>query len=126
MGQPLGPPSGKLAHYSKEAIDGPSAILSVLVSLNTNGQDVLCWNGSSNGQFSLSSTYVLAANREQVRGIEREKQWRSLWKLKLPHKIKLSLWKCGLKCLPTASFLCGRGMEFGGRQWVGYRKLGII
>lgn len=42
---------------------------------------------------------------------ETEKWWDELWKLKLPPKMRVFLWRAGKGWLPTAENLVNRGMD---------------
>ena len=80
---------------------------------DTRGPDLFSWSLHSTGVFTVKSAYNLAVS-PKVRGVEGENSkrnqhwqfWRVLWKLKIPHKVKIHLWRACLNILPTRLSLC--------------------
>lgn len=54
--------------------------------------------------------YAVNKAMEIFSGSGGEVSWHFIWKLKIPHKIKLFLWKVHLSILPTSLFLLARGI----------------
>lgn len=65
--------------------------------------DIRAWQSSSGLCSVKSAYYFLMQNREESRVLQRE-SWGWIWKLKLPPKIQLFIWKCAHQRLPTNSF----------------------
>ncbi|GMY17900.1 putative ribonuclease h protein [Fagus crenata] len=82
---------------------------------DTRGPDSFSWKLNSIGVFTVKTAYNLVVSPE-VRGVEGENSnrtqhrqfWRVLWKLKIPHKVKIHLWRAYLNVLPTRLSLCRR------------------
>ena len=65
------------------------------------GEDFLVWAASKKSYQTCKATELLQDSGSLI-------SWRFIWKLRVPHKIKLFLWKVHLKILPTKSFLVSR------------------
>ncbi|XP_062175976.1 uncharacterized protein LOC133881026 [Alnus glutinosa] len=69
--------------------------------------DTPIWQGTTNGQFSVKSAYLLEQSRNnQSRGEssgagEEVKFWQKLWRVEAPGVIKNFLWRMGNNLLPT-------------------------
>ncbi len=80
---------------------------------DTRGPDSFSWKLHSIRVFTVKTAYNLVVSPE-VRGVEGENSnrtqhrqfWRVLWKLKIPHKVKIHLWRAYLNVLPTRLSLC--------------------
>ena len=77
--------------------------------------DRLIWVANNSGKFSVKSAYALAYEEqvEQNRGdfsntSMRKRVWRSIWQLKLPHKLRHFAWKAGRNILATKDNLIRR------------------
>ncbi|KAA3454961.1 reverse transcriptase [Gossypium australe] len=71
--------------------------------------DKLCWGPSKNGSFTLAIAYDLTNGfLEKSHDINRD-LWQTIWKLKLPPKLKLFLWKCGNRIIPTRAMCPAEG-----------------
>ncbi|KAK8629910.1 hypothetical protein V6N13_078727 [Hibiscus sabdariffa] len=101
---------GKLESlFSTEEVE---AIISVPIG-GEDTKDELIWSGSRNGQYSVKSGYyILSVNdiEEEVPGhsedtLRNRPLWKSLWKLKVPPKIRAFLWKLCHNILPTRGVL---------------------
>ncbi|XP_035545169.1 uncharacterized protein LOC118348227 [Juglans regia] len=70
-------------------------------------EDKLVWSYDEKGQFSVKSAYILefdskrAKRGETSRVREVDRRWKDMWKLKVPEKVKLFMWKAGNEILPT-------------------------
>ncbi|XP_042973011.1 uncharacterized protein LOC122304814 [Carya illinoinensis] len=77
-------------------------------------EDKLIWGPSNKGLFSVKSAYFLEKERssrgqgESSRGIEADDQWKHIWSMNLPSKMKLFIWKAGNNLLATKSNLVAR------------------
>ncbi|KAL0449471.1 UNVERIFIED_CONTAM: hypothetical protein Slati_1503500 [Sesamum latifolium] len=78
--------------------------------------DSICWHYTQNGLFSVRSAYLLAdallnsqssSTRSDLRA---NTGWKSIWKAKIPPKVRLFIWKIVSDALPTAWF--GGTMEW--------------
>ncbi|XP_026436221.1 uncharacterized protein LOC113334099 [Papaver somniferum] len=68
------------------------------------GFDVLIWLPDRKGQFSVKSVYNVLTDRTNLPVSNQHvpnQVWRSLWKVALPHKVKLFVWKCMKDIIPT-------------------------
>ncbi|GJN02011.1 hypothetical protein PR202_ga19322 [Eleusine coracana subsp. coracana] len=93
------------------------------IPLSTRRQeDFWSWHYEKNGVFSMRSAYrMLVNNREHATAYmenipgrsdiaSEEKEWLRLWKLDLPSKIKIFLWRLARLSLPSADVLHRRNM----------------
>ncbi|PPS04290.1 hypothetical protein GOBAR_AA16353 [Gossypium barbadense] len=91
--------------------------------------DKLCWGPSKNGSFTLAIAYDLTNGfLEKSHDINRD-LWRTIWKLKLPPKLKLFLWKCGNRIIPTRAMCPAEGtrsISFAKFVMVRTKTLGIF
>ncbi|GER29180.1 ribonuclease H-like superfamily protein [Striga asiatica] len=99
------------------------AILSLALPQN-HFEDKWIWHFSKNGKFSVRSAYFqllnspiyashLASITPQPLGV-RDRVWCMIWKLKLPHRIHLLVWRLYLNVLPTPDNLACRNVTFDG------------
>uniref|UniRef100_A0A803NYG4 Reverse transcriptase domain-containing protein n=1 Tax=Cannabis sativa TaxID=3483 RepID=A0A803NYG4_CANSA len=66
------------------------------------GDDCWSWSEESNGTFSVKSAYFLMQKtKNQHVGADNSGFWRSLWKLKIPPKVKNFMWRLVSNTLPT-------------------------
>ncbi|KAF5205698.1 Reverse transcriptase zinc-binding domain [Thalictrum thalictroides] len=66
------------------------------------------WLPEKNGRFTVRSAYncLSAENVLQTQTqVSNKSLWSTIWKLRVPHRIKLFAWKCIRNCLPTKSNL---------------------
>jgi hypothetical protein len=81
------------------------------------GADFVRWPHTRNDIYSVRSAYNLsrsskffAARSKRGRGmssamVDEEKEWKSLWKIKAPGKMKINLWRFAHDCLPSGAQL---------------------
>ncbi|XVF76242.1 hypothetical protein PTKIN_Ptkin13bG0250500 [Pterospermum kingtungense] len=62
------------------------------------------------GVYSVKSGYKLAVGLRQVDVHKVGGEWRKMWSLSVPSKVKHFLWRAGRGCLPTSFSLQGRGV----------------
>uniref|UniRef100_A0A803NFE6 Reverse transcriptase domain-containing protein n=1 Tax=Cannabis sativa TaxID=3483 RepID=A0A803NFE6_CANSA len=74
--------------------------------------DHVIWSSDPSGIYSVKSAYNLL---QQINGRWSEEEasafWKSLWKLKIPPKIKNLIWRAGTNCLPTMTHLRTKRVE---------------
>lgn len=63
--------------------------------------DRLIWHGNRDGTYSVKSGYRLAASLCYDANLEVPGEWGTLWKLKIPPRVKDFLWRSCWDCLPT-------------------------
>ena len=70
--------------------------------------DILIWSGNVFGQYSVKSTYVMlraeyssSILRQSSNNSQSHHLWKQVWKLRVPNKIKVFLWKACKNLLPT-------------------------
>lgn len=67
-------------------------VAAVTINKDTSEQECCFWQGSSNGTFSVKSTYqLLDKSDENGRNSE---YWRRVWKWKGPERVRTFLWLC--------------------------------
>ncbi|OMO86355.1 reverse transcriptase [Corchorus capsularis] len=76
------------------------------ISTSPTGSDILCWNFSPNGNFTLSSAYRLALNLDPCPSFVSNWSW--IWKLKCLPKLQYFVWECFHSILSTKLFLHSR------------------
>uniref|UniRef100_A0A803QJN9 Reverse transcriptase domain-containing protein n=1 Tax=Cannabis sativa TaxID=3483 RepID=A0A803QJN9_CANSA len=83
-------------------------ILAIPLSLFP-AEDVLIWNGTTSGCYTVKSGYQfavsLADSHETNTSTTLDSWWTKFWKLKLPSKIRIFVWKVFHNALPVASEL---------------------
>ena len=104
-------------------LDDVSPILSIPVS-RTGRRDRLVWHHSVNGEYSVRTGYGEAvklmengALGRRGRGTSSENRkpnqvWNLIWKLKVPNKIKLFIWRCCNNSLVVRHNLKKRDVDF--------------
>lgn len=104
-------------------------LLSTMLRHDASLMDKLCWGPSKNGSFTLAIAYDLTNGfLEKSHDINRD-LWRTIWKLKLPPKLKLFLWKCGNRIIPTRAMCPAEGtrsISFAKFVMVRTKTLGIF
>ncbi|KAK6127442.1 hypothetical protein DH2020_038831 [Rehmannia glutinosa] len=81
--------------------------------------DLWCWHHTKNGKHSVRSAYHVMlgstlsplqeiANANSSSGID--PVWKTLWKINVPSRIKLFLWKCCTSTIATSDNLARRGI----------------
>ncbi|XP_026436617.1 uncharacterized protein LOC113334619 [Papaver somniferum] len=75
------------------------------MQLSLAEQDIVRWNPSKDGIFSVKSAYnklteARVQNQATVNDVPTT-VWKALWKMKLPHRVKLFIWKCLKNIVPT-------------------------
>ncbi|GAU48919.1 hypothetical protein TSUD_301740 [Trifolium subterraneum] len=78
----------------------------------TNEEDVPIWRFSRNGKYSVRSAYyqlmeVIIDNNH----LREEGNWTKLWKLNVPNKVKIFLWRSLRGCLPVKERLIPKGVQ---------------
>ncbi|KAK9209014.1 hypothetical protein WN944_001375 [Citrus x changshan-huyou] len=111
-------------HFIKEDVE---IILMIPLPRHTT-LDELCWHYDKLGKYSVKSGYQIAL-KEKISSAPNNsnpdpRQWNAIWKLDLPKKIKIFMWRAVKNLLPTAENLwrmkvvpdpicqiCKRGVE---------------
>lgn len=95
-------------HFLKEDTE---EILSIPLN-KTHREDTLAWFYDVKGIYTVKSSYHVTMNTKvEDRGsssIEDEKWWKHLWRLQIPSKVKIFLWRACTNYLPTAEGLLTR------------------
>jgi ribonuclease HI len=74
--------------------------------------DALNWSGERNGQYSVRSAYRIHTETiTSAAHLYRPGPWSSIWKLKVPPKVKNLVWRVCRSCLPTQARLLSRGVQ---------------
>ncbi|CAN1837440.1 Putative ribonuclease H protein At1g65750 [Linum perenne] len=74
-------------------------------------EDRKLWHFSKNGEYSVRSAYRLAADCEaEVEELRPNGEWRRLWQMEVPPKMRHLLWRASRGVLPTRSALNRRGI----------------
>lgn len=76
--------------------------------------DKWIWHYCSNGLYYIKSGYKLALylyeNQDSANTNEHQKWWTTLWKTKVPQKVRMFIWKVYHGCLPTTYCLWKRNV----------------
>lgn len=75
---------------------------------------MMIWHCSNNGIYSVKSAYKLACSSTIDKTYAVEGNWKMLWKLKVPPRVKLVLWTATRECLPTKVNLVSIGIQVDG------------
>lgn len=68
--------------------------------------DVWVWNHSKNCIYSIKSGYWVAVQLSSIAcNPGNSDSWRKLWKLQIPPKLKIFLWRAARSCLPNRANL---------------------
>lgn len=91
-------------------MEDAKAILSTRISQNCI-KDKLAWVHSKNGQYTVKTGYqkwhqTYVGNM----GVQQSTGWSRLWRLEIPHKIKIFLWRLCRNNVPVRSVLRGKGV----------------
>lgn len=74
--------------------------------------DRLAWTKTTNGKYSVKMGYQLWHTRNIGAGsVTQSNGWSKLWKLDLPHKIKLFLWRFCINNIPVKNRLSSKGVN---------------
>ena len=96
--------------FTREEVD---LIQTMPVSSTTN-EDILVWQGTKTGMFSVRSAYHIQLELETRNAASSSNHtgtstvWTSLWALKIPNAKKNFLWRACHDILPTKANLCKR------------------
>lgn len=90
----------------------------VAIPLRTRRQaDFWAWHHEKNGVFSVRSAYRMLAemkvggsNAGRSNTKEEEKEWTTLWGVKVPSKVRIFLWRLARSSLPSKDVLGHRKM----------------
>ncbi|KAA3471032.1 reverse transcriptase [Gossypium australe] len=77
-------------------------------------EDLLTWSGKSSGEFSVRIAYKLLQDRDSIAYALQNNYkdfYRKLWRLDLPSKIKILIWKISWNYLPTRVNLSFRNLS---------------
>jgi hypothetical protein len=88
------------------------------IPLNTQGfDDFIAWNHTKHGRFTVRSAYYLqwkhkfgprAGQLSMPGSSVNNPVWKSLWKLKIPGKVKIFIWRAMHGIIPVKSILANR------------------
>ena len=86
----------------KDLFDPESAKAILFIHLPTASRpEKLIWLQNPNGKFSIKSAYQLTTQIPPPPPLQAKVNWKKLWKLKLPERVKMFIWRIGTKSLPT-------------------------
>ena len=78
-------------------------------------QDKIVWHYSTNGKFQVKKAYTILLNENLPSHLNSPtippKVWKTLWKVPLPQKILLFVWKVLHSALPVRNTLIHRGIN---------------
>ena len=88
-------------HIINEVFETQSAqaILSIPIPI-TSRADKLCWILESKGAFTVKSAYKASLTHVPTFSTS-PVEWKKIWKLNAPQRIKMFLWRLGSNVLPT-------------------------
>lgn len=94
-------------YFNNEDVE---AILNIRIPQGST-RDRIAWVHASNGKYSVKSGYYQWCQQHNVDGgVVQSRGWSKLWQLKIPHKIKVFLWRLCRNMLPVRNKLRGRGV----------------
>lgn len=64
-------------------------------------EDKIMWHFSVDGKYTVKTAYKLAAMITRNRELEEDGNWRVLWNLNIPPKVKDCMWRACRNCLPN-------------------------
>lgn len=74
--------------------------------------DRVAWTHSKNGKYTVKSGYFQwCEHHVNVNEVQQSKGWSVIWKLEVPHKTKVFLWRFCRNTLPVRYLLRGRGIQ---------------
>ena len=77
-----------------------------------DSHDQIIWHYAKNGIYSVKSGHRIAMNNNTNQHIPNfPGNWSAIWKLKLPPRIQLFLWRACMGCIPVHDVLYSRGMQ---------------
>ncbi|KAH6763321.1 hypothetical protein C2S52_020754 [Perilla frutescens var. hirtella] len=89
----------------------------LLISICDSGsQDCIMWNHTKSGTYSVRSGYWVAMSLKDASTSKASSSsynstdWRWFWKLSIPPRIKIFIWKCMRGVLPTNTNLAKKGI----------------
>jgi len=75
-------------------------------------EDQLIWRLENNGHYSVRSAYRLCIEVFADNSfLHRPGNWASIWKLKVPPRVKNLLWRVCRECLPMRARLLDKGVN---------------
>ncbi|KAK2638134.1 hypothetical protein Ddye_025929 [Dipteronia dyeriana] len=90
-------------------------VLSIPCSLHDQS-DTLMWHFDKLGSYSMKSGYHLGCNLMNIQSSSglalSESWWKFLWRIRIPTKIKLFIWRACFDWIPTHFNLAKRRMEW--------------
>jgi ribonuclease HI len=101
------------------------------IPLNTQGfDDFIAWNHTKHGRFTVRSAYYLqwkhkfgprAGQLSMPGSSVNNPVWKSLWKLKIPGKVKIFIWRAMHGIIPVKSILVNRHVGTSGQCPICYQ-----
>jgi hypothetical protein len=77
------------------------------------GEDKCVWKFTSHGEYSVRSAYhYIMENLVDNSDLRVTGNWMRIWKMQVPQKIKVFLWRAARGCLPTRERLRTRGVQY--------------
>lgn len=79
-------------------------------SLNTvqTGQQYLSWKPNQNGSFTTASAYKMLTWPRQM---QQSREWKIIWRLQVPERVRMFIWMTRLNCLPTKEVVSKWGAD---------------
>jgi len=91
---------------------------------NTHDSDRPCWKYSAHGKYTVRSAYHhLMDNMICNENLKVKGNWKLVWQLPLPPKVKHFLWRTLKCCLPTRTRLQSKGKESIARVFFGCQQV---
>lgn len=75
--------------------------------------DRMSWTFTNNGKYSVKSGYRFWHDQysDCITRDQCSKGWTKLWRLEVPHKVRVLLWRIGRNNVPVRNMLRGRGVQ---------------
>ncbi|KAJ1416432.1 Reverse transcriptase zinc-binding domain [Sesbania bispinosa] len=75
------------------------------------GEDKLIWKLSRDGRFSVKSAYYhFTENLMENTHLKEPGEWRSIWRLHVPNRVRVLIWRTLRGCLPVRTNLQKKGI----------------
>lgn len=85
-----------------DIFDDRDVNLILSVPIRENERDIWYWRKEKLGNYSIKTAYVLIQGNKESNSINASnRQWKRMWNLKIPPKVKNLMWHATSGCLPT-------------------------
>ena len=83
--------------------ESTEAILSIPLAASRQ-EDKLIWVPNAKGEFTSKSTYNIANPHPNQSSLS-DKMWKNIWKIRVPERVKMLLWRIATNTIPVKEVL---------------------